>query len=157
MTINRNSKKISDYLYNKSIRRIAIYGMGILGRQLYEELKISDIEVCFVIDKREIEEIAIPVFKPEENFPVVDRGYRLHPSGSRVPSVYHAPKDNQRGDDPGDCHQPGDFCGDGHGDAAHCKKGACHVGQSGKRRADVPAICRKENHKAFGIKRGYGL
>ncbi len=72
MTINRNSKKISDYLYNKSIRRIAIYGMGILGRQLYEELKISDIEVCFVIDKREIEEIAIPVFKPEENFPVVD-------------------------------------------------------------------------------------
>lgn len=44
-------KRIYDYLRYRNIKRIAVYGFGILGRLLYEYLKESDISVSCIIDR----------------------------------------------------------------------------------------------------------
>ena len=54
------------------VKKVAIYGMGVLGRQLYAELEVSDIEIDFVIDRKEVQNVRVPVYKPEDNFPAVD-------------------------------------------------------------------------------------
>ena len=46
-----DGKKIEIYLKNKGYKTIAIYGMGEIGNRLYEELKDSEIEVKYAIDK----------------------------------------------------------------------------------------------------------
>lgn len=45
-------RNLSEYFTAKGYRRIAIYGMGELGNRLYEELKDTDVEIAFAIDKR---------------------------------------------------------------------------------------------------------
>ena len=44
-------KRIYDYLRCRKIKRIAVYGFGILGRLLYEYLLESDISVSCIIDR----------------------------------------------------------------------------------------------------------
>lgn len=43
---------IADYLTKKGIKNIAIYGMGILGKRLFDELYDSDINITCYIDKK---------------------------------------------------------------------------------------------------------
>lgn len=50
MSIHEN-KRIDTYFINNGYKTIAIYGMGGLGSRLYEELKDSEIEVRYAIDK----------------------------------------------------------------------------------------------------------
>jgi len=48
----KNSKKSAiEYFKNNDISKIAIYGLGELGTRLYEEIKDSEIEVAYFIDK----------------------------------------------------------------------------------------------------------
>lgn len=72
MNVNRSHKKVVDYLMERFVKKVAIYGMGVLGRQLYAELEVSDIEIDFVIDRKEVQNVRVPVYKPEDNFPAVD-------------------------------------------------------------------------------------
>lgn len=43
--------RASDFFYKYGYSTVAIYGMGILGKQLMEELKDSDLKVLYYIDK----------------------------------------------------------------------------------------------------------
>lgn len=47
----QDNKHIEQYLQEKGISKIAIYGMGIVGVTLYRELEHSEIEVCYGIDQ----------------------------------------------------------------------------------------------------------
>jgi len=50
--MNKNEgKKIEKYFLDNGYKTIAIYGMGELGNRLYEELKDSEIDVKYAIDK----------------------------------------------------------------------------------------------------------
>lgn len=44
-------KKLDSYFTNNNYHKIAIYGMGELGNRTYEELKGTDIQVKYAIDK----------------------------------------------------------------------------------------------------------
>ena len=73
MRNKRQGKTIEQYLKERGINRIAIYGMGMLGRHLFEELKESEIKVLYGIDKnaRNIT-VDIPLYIPDEKYQEVD-------------------------------------------------------------------------------------
>lgn len=47
----QKGKNLSDYFEKKGYKKIAIYGMSYVGETLLEELKGSEIEVVYAIDK----------------------------------------------------------------------------------------------------------
>ena len=54
-------------------KEVAIYGYGILGRSLYEELADSDVEVKYMIDRKgEKIRTGVKIYLPSENLPEVD-------------------------------------------------------------------------------------
>lgn len=55
MENREQGKSIASYLEKLGIRKIAIYGMSDAGKKLYSELKKSDIDVEYAIDRRYIE------------------------------------------------------------------------------------------------------
>lgn len=62
----------NDYLSQFGYRKIAIYGCGILGEYIYEELKIS-IEIKYFIDRKAAHiQKAIPVYSLMDHLPDVD-------------------------------------------------------------------------------------
>lgn len=66
-------KKISLYLEEMNIHTVAIYGMGEVGIQLYEELKNSNVVIEYGIDKRVIEiDYEIDIKTPDNNLGAVD-------------------------------------------------------------------------------------
>lgn len=46
-----NKFKITEYLKNKGIESVAIYGLGIMGKQMYNELLCENIKVTYGIDR----------------------------------------------------------------------------------------------------------
>lgn len=73
LKIKQDGEEIEDYFYDNEIKTIAIYGMSYAGERLYEELKNTDIEVRYAID-RNCEGIYtdIDVLSVDEEFPAVD-------------------------------------------------------------------------------------
>lgn len=73
LTIKQAGKNISIYFENTGYKKVAIYGMGYLGKRLYDELKSLDIEVAYLVDK-DAENIneEVPVFKPDQKLPYAD-------------------------------------------------------------------------------------
>lgn len=51
LRIKRKKKNITDFFKNNYYKEIAIYGMGYIGIQLFEELEETDIHVRYAIDK----------------------------------------------------------------------------------------------------------
>ena len=49
--VKQEDKNISEYFEENNIKRIAIYGMSYVGERLIEELKVSNIEVAYGIDR----------------------------------------------------------------------------------------------------------
>ena len=47
----QEGRRLSEYFTKKGYKRIAIYGMGEIGNRLYNELKNTEIEIKYVIDK----------------------------------------------------------------------------------------------------------
>lgn len=73
MSLREQGKKIECYLTRQGIRKIAIYGAGMLGRHLITELSGGNVEiVCAIDQKAELLKFPFPVYKPEETFPAVD-------------------------------------------------------------------------------------
>lgn len=73
MMKKQEGKTVSDYLRENGFRTIAIYGMGYLGKRLYDELKDSEIEVRYAIDKNADNlYLELDVISPDENMPEVD-------------------------------------------------------------------------------------
>lgn len=71
--LKKSGNTISNYLKKNGYQKIAIYGFGYLGRNLYEELKGSEIEVQYVIDRKApVLDIQIPAYKSYDMFPEAD-------------------------------------------------------------------------------------
>lgn len=51
MYLKNRNKGIKQYLEHKGYKKVAIYGMGRAGYQLYDELRFSDVNVLFGIDR----------------------------------------------------------------------------------------------------------
>lgn len=73
LTLKEKGIELSDLFQKKGISSVAIYGIGLLGKHLYYELKNSKIEVKFVIDRsRSIGESNLSLYRPEDELPEVD-------------------------------------------------------------------------------------
>lgn len=68
----QDNKYIEQYLQNKDISKVAIYGLGIVGATLYRELKDSEIKVCYGIDQVEKTVDGINVLNLNDQLPKVD-------------------------------------------------------------------------------------
>lgn len=72
LTLYQKKISIGDWLINKGVHSVAIYGMAKLGRLLKNELEDKGIEVKYGIDKRELYDTSISVVKPEDVSEPVD-------------------------------------------------------------------------------------
>lgn len=78
LIIKQMGDSLENYFIKKGIKKIAIYGIGILGELLIDELKNSRIEVCYAIDKNVQMTIgnrvysSVNIFKPTDELPLVD-------------------------------------------------------------------------------------
>lgn len=69
----QEGKSIVEYFHKNEIKNIAIYGMSYVGERLYDELKNTDIEVKYAIDKNADNLYAdVNVMLPSEELPEVD-------------------------------------------------------------------------------------
>lgn len=73
LTIKEQGKCLNQYFRKNNVRTIGIYGYGVLGRHLAEELYGSDVDVRCIID-RKVSDISynIKVVKPEEEIQGLD-------------------------------------------------------------------------------------
>lgn len=71
--IKQREESVGQYLLDKGIHSVAIYGMKELGNLLYDELKKSGVEVRYAIDK-DAEYIfsELSIVRPDENLFEVD-------------------------------------------------------------------------------------
>lgn len=73
LLLKQEGKTLEEYFVNNGYKNIAIYGMGEMGRRLYDELKDSDITVKYAVDENasgiytEIE-----IFSKDEEYPDAD-------------------------------------------------------------------------------------
>lgn len=51
LILKQEGKSLVEYFTNNNYKKIAIYGMGEMGNRLYDELKNSDIEIAYAVDK----------------------------------------------------------------------------------------------------------
>lgn len=73
LTLKEQKKNLSEYLISRGYQKIAIYGWGILGKHLYEELKDTEIEILYAIDRQMGEETAqVRLILPEESWERAD-------------------------------------------------------------------------------------
>ena len=72
--INKQQEKsLVNYFLRNNYKKIAIYGVGEMGNRLYEEIKDSDIEIKYAIDKIEVGYLEdLEVVSPEEELDKVD-------------------------------------------------------------------------------------
>lgn len=72
MTALEEEKDISLFFSKHNYNEIAIYGMGILGKHLYRQLK-QKVDIVYFIDRKvEIKKYQIPIYNPDEILPTVD-------------------------------------------------------------------------------------
>lgn len=74
MTGRNEGKTIADFFHEEHIGRIAIYGMGELANRMVEELKDSDIQIVYGIDRdvcNTNSQIA-DVYAPDDTLPEAD-------------------------------------------------------------------------------------
>lgn len=73
LSIKQEGKNITDFFHREGIKSIAIYGMSYVGERLYEELKNTDVEVKYAIDKNAEGIYAeVDIVTPEDRFEAVD-------------------------------------------------------------------------------------
>lgn len=73
LSIRQNNKSLTEYFEKYNYKTIAIYGMKELGKRLYEELKETNINVRYAIDKNASQITAdINVLTPDEPLDTVD-------------------------------------------------------------------------------------
>lgn len=73
MLLKEDNKAISTFLLENGYQRIAIYGMGFMGKHLCEELKDSEITIEYAIDiKARIMNYDFPIVEPDDDLKPVD-------------------------------------------------------------------------------------
>lgn len=67
------NKKLEKYFDERDIKTIAIYGMSHIGQRIIDDLKNTDIEVIYGIDKRaDRMTYELDIYHPEDDLPEVD-------------------------------------------------------------------------------------
>lgn len=73
IVLYQEGKSIVNYFQKNHIKSVAIYGMSYVGERLYDELKGSDIEVKYAIDRNSVKIFTdLEMFMPEDALPEVD-------------------------------------------------------------------------------------
>ncbi len=73
LALKQRGESLTKYFKENNMKSIAIYGMGELGNRLYEELKNSDVEVRYAIDKNADNSFSeLEVIYPSDEFAMVD-------------------------------------------------------------------------------------
>lgn len=71
--LKQQNKSIVEYLHDEGIETVAIYGMSYLGQRLYDELKNTDIDVCYAIDNNSgAVYTEIDIYSPKDQLKKVD-------------------------------------------------------------------------------------
>lgn len=63
---------IGNYLKEKGIQTIAIYGYGFFGKMLCKELQNTEIEISYIIDKRKEIDATVKIVEPQSEWQPVD-------------------------------------------------------------------------------------
>lgn len=72
LTLHDKGISIERYLKDKNYKKVAIYGLGMLGNHLYEELKKAQVDIIG-IDRADIHDnFQMPIYKPYDCFGDVD-------------------------------------------------------------------------------------
>lgn len=73
LTLKQEGKNLSEYFKNNEYKTIAIYGMGEMGNRLYDELKDTDIQIKYAVDKDAASTYSeLDVIEPDDDFSEVD-------------------------------------------------------------------------------------
>lgn len=74
MVLLENKKSIAERLTEYHYRNVAVYGLGVIGKHLIIQLKDTDIDISYVIDKSAISTgvKGISIYRPGETLPKVD-------------------------------------------------------------------------------------
>lgn len=73
LILKQEGKNLSEYFKENNYKTVAIYGMGEMGNRLYDELKGSDIEVKYAVDKNAASTYSeLEVIELEDDFDTVD-------------------------------------------------------------------------------------
>lgn len=71
--MKENGISLGEYFAEKDIDSIAIYGMGMLGKHLLNELKNEKVEVRYAIDQKAKEmSTDLKMYSPEDDFPEIE-------------------------------------------------------------------------------------
>lgn len=72
LKIRQSGHLLEEYFIKEGLLKIAVYGMGYLGTDLYNELQ-GDVKILYVIDQRRLEiDHMVKAVKPDEDFEEVD-------------------------------------------------------------------------------------
>lgn len=63
---------IENYLKERGIQSIAIYGYGFFGKMLYQEIQNTDIEISYIIDQRKQIDTNVLIVEPQAQWHQVD-------------------------------------------------------------------------------------
>lgn len=67
--LKQEGRSLEEYFLKNGYKKIAVYGMGVLGQRLAKELKASEIEIAYGIDNnRDIAFCDFPVISMKEDF-----------------------------------------------------------------------------------------
>lgn len=70
---NQNNIRLETYLMGQGYRKVAIYGMSVLGNLLYQELKDTEVKVQYAIDRSSADMyFELPVLNPTDEYDEVD-------------------------------------------------------------------------------------
>lgn len=73
LALRNDNKRLDHILIEKGYKTVAIYGLGVMGNHLYEELRDSKVKVAYAIDERSDEIYAdISVVNLEDKLMEVD-------------------------------------------------------------------------------------
>lgn len=73
LSMKQKGESLEEYFLDYGYKSVAIYGMGELGKRLYDELKDTSIKVLYAIDKNSGGKyLDIDIKSPDEDLPEVD-------------------------------------------------------------------------------------
>lgn len=72
LTLRDKGISIERYLKEKNVKKVAIYGLGMIGNHLYEELRQTGTEIVGVDQSDIYNNFQMPVYKPDGCFEDVD-------------------------------------------------------------------------------------
>ncbi len=73
MTLREKNISVYQYFSKKNYKRIAVYGLGPIGRHLCRELEDKDIEISYIIDRnRNLKDENMKIKTPDEELDTVD-------------------------------------------------------------------------------------